>query len=151
MHLNVAAAMIVNDAGAVLCVRRGASKFASTAHRWEFPGGKIEPGETPAQAAVREIREELGMDIRPLADGPTVEHAYPEFSISLHGVLSRFAQAGLNLTKIESRPILGRRFEYDFYLDFTGSVRDEKTLALLASLSAELPRFSFLGNYTERE
>ncbi len=87
MHLNVAAAMIVNDAGAVLCVRRGASKFASTAHRWEFPGGKIEPGETPAQAAVREIREELGMDIRPLADGPTVEHAYPEFSISLHGVL----------------------------------------------------------------
>ena len=75
----------------------------------------------------------------------------PHQTGSLHGVLSRFAQAGLNLTKIESRPILGRRFEYDFYLDFTGSVRDEKTLALLASLSAELPRFSFLGNYTERE
>ena len=66
-------------------------------------------------------------------------------------MLSRFAQAGLNLTKIESRPIPGRRFEYDFYLDFTGSVRDEQTLALLASLSEELPRFSFLGNYTERE
>ncbi len=79
--------MIVNDAGAVLCVRRGASTFASTAHRWEFPGGKIEPGETPAQAAVREVREELGMAVRAVADGPTSEHAYPEFSITLHGML----------------------------------------------------------------
>lgn len=87
MHLNVAAAMIVDDTGAVLCVRRGASRFASTAHKWEFPGGKIEPGETPAQAAVREIREELGMEVRALADGPVSEHAYPEFSITLHGVL----------------------------------------------------------------
>lgn len=75
----------------------------------------------------------------------------PHQTGSLHGVLSRFAQAGLNLTKIESRPILGRKFEYDFYLDFTGSVRDPGTLDLLASLSVELPRFSFLGNYTERE
>lgn len=92
MHLNVAAAMIVNEAGAVLCVRRGASRFASTAHKWEFPGGKVEPGETPAQAAVREIREELGMEVRVLADGPVVEHVYPEFAITLHGVLCAAAE-----------------------------------------------------------
>lgn len=70
---------------------------------------------------------------------------------SLYSVLARFAQAGLNLTKIESRPIAGKNFEYDFYLDFTGNVREEKTRDLILSLYDELPRFSFLGNYTERE
>ena len=87
MELNVAAAMIADRQGAVLCVRRGARGFASTAGKWEFPGGKIEPGETPAQAAVREVREELGLDIEPLAEIPPVRHVYPEFAITLHGVL----------------------------------------------------------------
>lgn len=87
MHLNVAAALIVNDRGEVLCVKRGASKFASTAFRWEFPGGKIDCNETPAQAAVREIREELSMDVQALADAPVVHHTYDEFSITLHGIL----------------------------------------------------------------
>ena len=87
MHVNVSAAMIVNSAGEIFCVLRGRSRFASTAYKWEFPGGKIELGETPAQAAVREIREELGCRIIPIADGPVVDHSYPEFSITLHGIL----------------------------------------------------------------
>lgn len=70
---------------------------------------------------------------------------------SLYSVLGRFAMLGLNLTKIESRPMPDRNFEYFFYLDFTGSVRDEKVLALLCALSDELPSFSFLGNYLETE
>lgn len=68
---------------------------------------------------------------------------------SLNAVLSRFASAGMNLTKIESRPIAGKDFEYDFYLDFTGNVHDTKVLELLCSLEDELPRFHFLGNYCE--
>lgn len=87
MHLNVAAALIVNDLGEVLCVKRGASKFASTSFRWEFPGGKINVGETPAQAVVREIQEELSMKVRTLADAPIIHHTYDEFSITLHGIL----------------------------------------------------------------
>ena len=70
---------------------------------------------------------------------------------SLSSVLSRFALNGLNLTKIESRPLADKNFEYDFYLDFTGNVHQPKTLDLIASLHEELPRFSFLGNYLELE
>lgn len=73
----------------------------------------------------------------------------PHRTGTLYAVLSRFAAAGLNLTKIESRPIPGRRFEYDFYLDFTGSVHNGDTLDLLCALYDELPRFTFLGNYVE--
>lgn len=73
----------------------------------------------------------------------------PHTTGSLHGVLRRFDSMGLNLTKIESRPIPGRSFEYDFYLDFTGCIHDPNTLDLICGLNAELPRFSFLGNYSE--
>ena len=75
----------------------------------------------------------------------------PHRTGTLYAVLARFAAAGLNLTKIESRPIPGRNFEYDFYFDFTGNIHDGKTLDLLCALYDELPRFSFLGNYAEVE
>ena len=74
----------------------------------------------------------------------------PHETGSLSSVLERFAMEGLNLTKIESRPLPGKNFEYDFYLDFTGNIHHPKTLDLICALQDELPRFSFLGNYSER-
>ena len=71
--------------------------------------------------------------------------ALPHVTGSLSGVLQRFAMAGLNLTKIESRPLPGRNFEYDFYLDFTGNLHQPATLELICALQEELPRFSFFG------
>lgn len=59
--LQVVAAVIVRD-GAVLACRRAPHKDA--AGRWEFPGGKVEPGETPEAALARELREELGVQVR---------------------------------------------------------------------------------------
>ena len=73
----------------------------------------------------------------------------PHVSGSLYSVLCRFNSLGLNLTKIESRPIVGSKFEYLFYLDFTGNVRSESAMRLLSQLSAEMTGFSFLGNYRE--
>jgi Prephenate dehydratase len=73
----------------------------------------------------------------------------PHTSGSLYSILERFAINGLNLTKIESRPIPGSNFDYQFYLDFTGNIHDEGTLDLIRMLSDELPEFSFLGNYKE--
>ncbi|MBQ6387031.1 MAG: chorismate mutase [Ruminococcus sp.] len=73
----------------------------------------------------------------------------PHVKGSLYSLLCRFSSLGLNLTKIESRPSETRDFEYLFYLDFTGSVRDESVIDLLSQLSEEMPEFSFLGNYFE--
>lgn len=69
---------------------------------------------------------------------------------TLNGVLQRFAMRGLNMTKIESRPIHGKNFEYVFYLDFSGNIHEKETLDLICSLHDELPGFSFLGNYSEK-
>ncbi len=67
---------------------------------------------------------------------------------SLYSMLGRFAECGLNLTKIESRPA-GHKFEYKFYIDFSGSIRDDRTMNLLSALKSELSYFVFLGNYEE--
>ena len=73
----------------------------------------------------------------------------PHVTGALFHMLQRFDSLGLNLTKIESRPIPDKDFEYLFYLDFSGSVKSEGVTSLLCKLSGELPEFSFLGNYYE--
>lgn len=62
-HLQVVGAILLKD-GKVLAAKRGESKYAYVAHKYEFVGGKIEPGETPEDALVREVKEELCADIR---------------------------------------------------------------------------------------
>lgn len=83
------------------------------------------------------------------ADKISLCFSLPHTTGSLYRTLARFALHGLNLTKIESRPIPDKSFEYFFYLDFSGNVRNPEVLSLLCSLSDELPCFSFLGNYRE--
>ena len=68
---------------------------------------------------------------------------------SLYRMLTKFRVAGLNLLRIESRPRHQGNFDVVFYLDFEGSVDDERVNALLVSLQNELKDFRFLGNYSE--
>lgn len=75
----------------------------------------------------------------------------PHRTGSLYRVLGRFSMAGLNLTKLESRPVANGKFDYYFYADIMGSVGDSSTLDLLCALSDELPEFTFLGNYHEEK
>lgn len=69
--LQVTCAIII-DGSRVLCTQRGPTM--SLAGEWEFPGGKIEPGETAAACIVREIEEELNLRIEIVVDGPSVFH-----------------------------------------------------------------------------
>ncbi|MFA9381812.1 MAG: prephenate dehydratase, partial [Acetanaerobacterium sp.] len=66
---------------------------------------------------------------------------------SLYRMMSRFAARGLNITKLESRPIPERPFEFMFFFEFDGNVRSAGVRALLESLSGEPETFRFLGNY----
>lgn len=77
---------IVKSGNEILCFQRGPSKYGYLSNKFEFPGGKVEPGETPYEALVREFREELKVDISKCNIQPlcAVEHTYPDFSVRLH-------------------------------------------------------------------
>ena len=81
-HYNVVAAVIEVD-GKVLCMQRGVTRYSYTSRLWEFPGGKIEEGETPEQALHRELLEEMALEVEVHEHLATVTHDYPDFTITL--------------------------------------------------------------------
>jgi len=87
--LLVAAVALVDADGRVLLTERPAGKHL--AGLWEFPGGKVEPGETPEAALIRELSEELGIDVAAscLAPFTFASHAYPEFHLLMPLYLCR--------------------------------------------------------------
>jgi len=94
-HYDIAAG-VVRHAGRILIARR--REDAMLGGLWELPGGKVEPGETPAQAAAREIREEVGVEAAVGELVATINHAYAHFRITLHVFACR-------LTRGRARPI----------------------------------------------
>ena len=80
-HIHVACAIIERD-GLVLAARRSASM--SFPLKWEFPGGKIDPGESPQECLHRELLEEMGVSVCIRAALPSHTHRYPHFSVTLY-------------------------------------------------------------------
>ncbi len=96
--IEVVAAIIKHD-DKILCVQRGENKLDYISKKYEFPGGKIEEGETKEQTIVREIQEELHMRITPEEEFVTVEHEYPDFYLTMHSFICSCNDTEVNLTE----------------------------------------------------
>lgn len=77
------AAAVICEGYEVLCVQRPANKFPYISEKWEFPGGKLEQGETGEEALRREILEELGLAVLVQPRLMTVDHSYPDFRLKM--------------------------------------------------------------------
>lgn len=96
--LNVVAA-IIQYGDETLCVQRGPAKFDYISKKYEFPGGKIELGETKESAIIREIKEELHLDIIDPQFFNTVHHQYPDFFITMHSFICPVENKDITLTE----------------------------------------------------
>ena len=92
-------AAIIRDSNKIFATQRGYGNYKDF---WEFPGGKIEPGETPQQALVREIEEELDTEIVVGDLLTTIEYDYPEFHLSMQCFWCKVAAGKLTLNEHEA-------------------------------------------------
>jgi 8-oxo-dGTP diphosphatase len=102
-EIKVVAAIIVKD-GRLFATQRGYGDYKDW---WEFPGGKIEPGETPEQALKREIKEELDTEINVGDHLITVEYDYPKFHMTMGCYLCSVVSGKLTLLEHEAARWLG--------------------------------------------
>lgn len=89
------------------------------------------------------------LQIYPGANKISLMLALPHKPGSLYTLLAKFSALGLNLTKLESRPMTGKDFEFLFYFDFEASAYSPETVNLLSELDSSLDKFIFLGSYSE--
>ena len=102
--IEVVAAVIVKE-GKVFATRRGYGEWRGW---WEFPGGKIESGECPQEALLREIREELDAEIEVAELLETVEWDYPDFHLRMHCFLCSLLSESMHLNEHEAAAWLTR-------------------------------------------
>lgn len=126
----VAAVALLDAEGRVLMAERPAGK--ELAGLWEFPGGKVEDGETPEHALVRELREELGIDVAPdtLEPFTFASHGYERFHLLMPLYLCRSWQG--EVTAME-----GQRLAWTAPADLAGLAVPPADLPLIAALLRE--------------
>ena len=106
--VRVVAAVIRKD-NKIFATQRGYGEFKDG---WEFPGGKIEEGETPEQALTREIKEELNTEIQVGKLIDTIEYDYPKFHLSMDCFWCEIMQGGLELKEHEAARWLSKEELY---------------------------------------
>ena len=102
-------AAVIRKGNRIFATQRGYGEFKDG---WEFPGGKIEPGETPQEALVREIREELETEIRVGDLIDTIEYDYPAFHLSMDCFWCEVVEGSLELKEHEAAKWLDRESLY---------------------------------------
>jgi 8-oxo-dGTP diphosphatase len=96
--IEVVAAIIYHE-NKILCVQRGENKYDYISKKYEFPGGKMEAGESKEETVKREILEELHMDIEVKDEFLTVDHQYPDFHLTMHSFKCSTTNESLTLTE----------------------------------------------------
>ncbi|HTE23657.1 (deoxy)nucleoside triphosphate pyrophosphohydrolase [Flavitalea sp.] len=96
--VNVVAGVVIWNEK-ILCVQKGAHKYEYISYKYEFPGGKVESSETKEAALIREIREELQLEIQVVQQLPVVDHQYPDFRIFLQSFVCTAANNKISLTE----------------------------------------------------
>ena len=96
--MEVSAAIITNGSD-VLCFQKGLSKYEYLSNRFEFPGGKLEPSESPQEALIRELKEELDYDVssHTLTFFKIIDYDYGDFTMKLHYFVIHDPSPVLNL------------------------------------------------------
>ena len=102
--IEVVAAIMIRD-GKAFATQRGYRAWQSW---WEFPGGKVEPGECPQEALVREIREELDAEIEVGKLLKAVEWDYPDFHLTMHCFICSLISESMHLNEHEDAAWLTR-------------------------------------------
>ena len=97
-HIEVVAG-IIKDGDKIFATQRGYGEFKDG---WEFPGGKMEPGETPQQALARELKEELTVDVNVGDFLCTVDYDYPTFHLTMHCFYCSLSGGELTLLEHEA-------------------------------------------------
>lgn len=106
---NVVAAVIIHNER-VFATQRGYGEFKD---KWEFPGGKVQPGETRQEALIREIREELNTTISVGEMIDTIETDYPNFHLSMSCYFCTVLEGKLSLLEHEAAKWLNKKHLYD--------------------------------------
>lgn len=102
-------AAVIRKEDSIFATQRGYGAFKDG---WEFPGGKIEPGETPQDALIREIREELNTEIQVGDLIETVEYDYPDFHLSMDCFWCQVVEGSLELKEHEAARWLNKENLY---------------------------------------
>ena len=80
--VRVVAALLERNDGKILITQRRPKAFLPL--KWEFPGGKVESGESDENALIRELKEELGIEVKVKEQFMSLQHSYPEFDVDFH-------------------------------------------------------------------
>ncbi len=103
-RIEVSSAIIIED-NKVFITQRGYGEFKD---KWEFPGGKLEAGESGEQCIVREIKEELDADIDVIRFLNTIEYTYPAFHLIMHNYICKLKNSHISLLEHEAAKFIDK-------------------------------------------